>query len=293
MFVHPGGSSDLIGGFADFSSPAASASLPTSTGTLVIAFLTSECFHTCSSVYLARGKQDTLLCFSRPHWLFYEHRGVYMKLYRLKGKPIDWTNWQYVPDDDRQIVIDKKDLSLYSSMLEGYHCGITASDWIDRCGCFAPPGFDWLYWLGKCFKPRPNRLYAKASCAAGIYCQYYQTRLTINKRAKFYVLFSVFLENVVHGEVIEERLSKSKMKVTIIPNINTDLLCQLLLHPMETENLETGTPSQPTHPLRLALVPPSPSPTCLAACSHPQPPIPPLSHLPPSSLTWWEELTIN
>lgn len=92
VFVHPGGSSDLIGGFADFSSPAASASLPTSTGTLVIAFLTSECFHTCSSVYLARGKQDTLLCFSRPHWLFYEHRGVYMKLYRLKGKPIDWTN---------------------------------------------------------------------------------------------------------------------------------------------------------------------------------------------------------
>lgn len=32
LYLHPGGTSDLIGGFADFSSPAASASLPTSTG---------------------------------------------------------------------------------------------------------------------------------------------------------------------------------------------------------------------------------------------------------------------
>lgn len=37
--VHSGGSSDLIGGFADFSSPAASASLPTSTGNVVPACL--------------------------------------------------------------------------------------------------------------------------------------------------------------------------------------------------------------------------------------------------------------
>lgn len=32
--IYPGGNPDLIGGFADFSSPAASASLPTPTGKL-------------------------------------------------------------------------------------------------------------------------------------------------------------------------------------------------------------------------------------------------------------------
>ncbi len=41
--IRPGGSSDLIGGFADFSSPAASASLPVSTGNLALAFLSSSC----------------------------------------------------------------------------------------------------------------------------------------------------------------------------------------------------------------------------------------------------------
>lgn len=40
--IQSGGSSDLIGGFADFSSPAASASLPTSTGKLSLAFLSSS-----------------------------------------------------------------------------------------------------------------------------------------------------------------------------------------------------------------------------------------------------------
>lgn len=40
--IHPGGTSDLIGGFADFSSPAASASLPTSTGKHGLAYLFSS-----------------------------------------------------------------------------------------------------------------------------------------------------------------------------------------------------------------------------------------------------------
>lgn len=41
-FIYSGGNSDLIGGFADFSSPAASASLPTSTGKHAFTFLSSS-----------------------------------------------------------------------------------------------------------------------------------------------------------------------------------------------------------------------------------------------------------
>lgn len=60
--TYSGGSSDLIGGFADFSSAAASASLPTSTGKRALAFLPSAAFckpcNHCDLTYitLSRGQ---------------------------------------------------------------------------------------------------------------------------------------------------------------------------------------------------------------------------------------------